>query len=134
MQNLQVSSGDPNLLVEPRRSPSQRGLERLGVLPPEAADAALAQLTAAGLSCRVAAGPRLHLQGGASSFVASGLHGYERPFAILEEAQGGFTAMVAGTRSFHDEELRVPTLAQAVEAVLRIYHARGLLPATGDHR
>jgi hypothetical protein len=98
------------------------------------ADAALARLSGAGLACRRAPGEPLHIQGGTSGFVVRGVRGYERPFAIVEEARGGFTAAVAGVRPFRDEEVLVANLAQAVEAVLRIYRARRMLSAADPRR
>jgi hypothetical protein len=68
-----------------------------------------------------------------TSFVARGIRGYERPFAILKEPTKGFTVAVAGTQSFHDEEVLVDDLSAAVDTVLQIIRARGLLSTTNDH-
>ena len=92
-------------------------------------DAAIERLTRAGLACGRASGPRLHLLGGTSVSSEAGIAAHQRPFAILEDEAGGFLAMVAGTRPFHDEEARGDTLDEAIDAVLRIYRARGALPA-----
>jgi hypothetical protein len=129
----------PFRLLDPVHQAWRQGIARLGLIPADTkaldpsgvltADAALARLSAAGLACRRAAGAPLHIQGGGSTFVVRGVQGYERPFAIVEDAAGGFTAAVAGVRPFHDEEVPVATLAQAVETVLRVYRARGMLSA-----
>ncbi len=143
MQTAEMSPESPFRLLDPLRQAWRNGIDRLGLICSDtervssfevlAADAALARLSDAGLACRRVPGEPFHIQGGGSSFIVRGVHGYERPFAIVEEAAGGFTAAVAGVRPFRDEEVLVATLAQAVEIVLRIYRARGMLPA-GDHR
>lgn len=129
----------PFRLLDPLHQAWWKGIARLGLIHSDteavdssgvlSADAALARLSDAGLACRRAAGEPLHIQGGRSAFVVRGVQGYERPFAIVEDTAGGFTAAVAGVRPFHDEEVPVATLAQAVETVLRIYRARGMLSA-----
>lgn len=139
MRTAEILPDIPFRLLDPRHQARRKGIARLGLIYPEkeavdssgvlTADAALAWLSAAGLACRRAAGEPLHIQGGGSGFVVRGVQGYERPFAIVENAAGGFTAAVAGVRPFHDEEVPVATLAQAVETVLRIYRARGMLSA-----
>jgi hypothetical protein len=143
MQTAQTLAQSPFLLLDPLRDAWRKGIDRLGLIHSNTdpvgssevltADAALARLSGAGLACRRAPGEPLHIQGGTSGFVVHGARGYERPFAIVEEADEGFTAAVIGVRPYHDEEVSVATLAQAVEAVLRIYRARGMLSA-GDRR
>ena len=116
------------------------GLERLFVTPPRALgasvppqssiDAALGRLKAAGLRCRGTSSPRLHILGGGEEFLAREIHGYEEAFAILAEDDGQFLAMVSGTRRFpRDEEASFASLSQAVDMVLKVYGARGLLTA-----
>lgn len=139
MLNAETSAASLFLLLEPRIPLGFKGIDRLGLIPAGAgtssssdlrtADEAVARLTHAGLACEKAKGQRLHILGGTRTFVARGIHGYERPFTILEEETGGFTAIVAGARPFRDEDVCAPTLAQAVEAILGIYRARGMLPA-----
>jgi SOS-response transcriptional repressor LexA len=97
-------------------------------------DAAIERLTRAGLVCRQASGRRLHIQGGTSISSCSGIDLYQKAFTILGEQGGGFRAMVAGTRPFYDEETQVNTLEEAVDAVLRIYGARGTLPGAEARR
>lgn len=124
--------------------PWKRGLDRLHIVsvdaaPPRSfealtADEAMDRLTAAGLCCAKAKGLRLHILGGKSVFVARGIEGYESPFAVLAEPTGELNVMVAGARGAHDEEVRVDSLAQAVDTVLRIYRSRGLIPAAEARR
>jgi hypothetical protein len=92
-------------------------------------DEAIERLTQAGLAC----GARLHILGGTSVSNSAGIETYQHPFAVLEVQASGFLAMVAGARPFHDEEVRADTLDETVSAVLRIYAARGVLPADEAH-
>jgi hypothetical protein len=112
--------------AEPGRSSDATAEE--AQLPTAHADAGIDRLTRAGLRCGRASGPRLHILGGTSASSEAGIGAYQHPFAILEEQAGGFLAMVAGAGPFHDEETRVDTLDEAVDAILRIYRARGALP------
>lgn len=131
------------LLPDASHSSAARGLDRLDVMAPAAlktasldqatVNAALSRLSDAGLSCESVPGNQIHILGGMTSFVARGIRGYERPFAILEEPTKGFTVAVAGAQSFHDEEVLVDDLSAAVDTVLQIIRARGLLSTTNDH-
>ncbi|MDC3953085.1 hypothetical protein [Polyangium jinanense] len=126
----------PDLLRNPWL---RRGIDRLRVISGHAAratlpaeltvDAALAKLSQAGLACGRGPGERVHILGGTSAFLDCGIRGFERPFMILEEPEGHFTAAVAGVRPFADEEVTVATLTQAVEFILRVYRDRGMLSA-----
>ena len=136
MQTAKISAERPFVLLDPARQVWRKGIDRLGLIQSDADRVgssevltALTRLSDAGLACRRVPGEPLHIQGGMSGFVVRGAQGYERPFAIVEEARGGFTAAVIGVRPFRDEEVLVATLAHAVEAVLRIYRARGMLSA-----
>ncbi|MEP7121658.1 MAG: hypothetical protein ABJE95_12135 [Byssovorax sp.] len=140
MLNTDSSAAKPFLTPVP----SKRGLDRLRIVPVDAAptsfaealtsEEAVARLTAAGLACAAATGPRLHILGGARGFVERDVPGYSGPFAILAEPGSGFIVMVAGARGTHDEEALVDTLAQAVDTVLRIYRSRGAIPAAEVRR
>lgn len=143
MDTAERLSAIPFQLLDPLYQAWRRGIARLHLIPSEteaahpswipSAESALARLSEAGLVCRLVAGRSLYIQGGLSSFVVRGVQGYACSFAIIENAEGGFTAAVASAQHLRDEKVSVTTLAQAVDTVLQIYRSRGM-PSEVDRR
>jgi hypothetical protein len=136
MQNRAMFEAGPFLLLEPRRPDGFKGVDRLRLIPAAQASSprpagqevndALTRLKTAGLACEEVPGRQFHVLGGSQIFEGGGIRRYEHAFAILGEPGGGFLAMVSGERGHHqDEETTTETLAQAVDAVLSVYGARG---------
>ncbi len=128
---MQIEPNPPFIRVEQARGMTHRLLERLYVVQRSPSDLsaaeALDQLVKAGLACSQLRGKRLRIVGGASSFMASGIQGYEDSFAIIHESNGNFSVFIAGARSFDDEEGVASRLADAVELVIRTYIGRGMI-------
>ena len=89
-------------------------------------ETAIERLTELGLECESVPGESLHILGGITRFVDNGIRGYEKRFTIFEE-DNGFTAAVSEASPFGDEETKVKTLSEAVDAIIAIYRQRGFI-------
>lgn len=124
----------------------RRGVERLRIqpIPPLGAprqsrtapvqglSEALARLRSAGLVADAGRGPDLHILGGTSVSGDGEILAYQDSFGIFADPEDQLMAVVSGPGQFATEIL-VPTLAAAVEAVLRVYKDRGALPRSEEH-
>ena len=85
---------------------------------------AITRLCAIGLYCEQVPGSPLHFLGGLIR-IPGKIRGYQKAFTIFEDQDSSrFIAMVAEDRPYHDEEVTVDTLLDAVDAVIAIYRQR----------